>query len=1414
VASRKTPKEPTADLARLQQKVLADWGLEELPDPATAAAQAATQLVQRVFDALCIAQAPRGKTWVMHFMRAIGWRAPGKTRAITAEEIAQALLQLRDDGRVRLDENQGWQALPEAWAARWPELRRQPEAKEFWKHWIWATGGGYGQPGTGLRWASIRSDADAVALARLVLAAHPTPEEFNHLSASVMSSAGSMRALLAALTEPFDPAFLAELPSALLWGLLNALAEHQDGALLTHPGLLAWLDGIADRDAKASLPQGLRLSLAERRLHRGDLAGMRSLLKPVALQIRMVFDAAALARDGHWAGAASAFADSMKALATAEGRRKGLLPFSLQQWQVWALLAQAEPAAWAAARKLAVAESGSRNPSPHNRWGRFAHAAAVRLGDTALEPSTFEAPQRRYGNTLREEDAETVILAAWLGHPAKGWHAPTLTLLTQLLHRLGQPWKADLLGQACARLGWPVPPRPDDAPPPWTPTWFGAPTEPWQDALAAIAALDGARGPAGDVVAPLHWRLTLDRQGRPHNLEPFERAVGPRSAGKLKAVSPAALKRRTRLDVHDAAVARCLRSAPWDGRTLVLDLAGATAALVGHPDLALDDAPTQPVQLVEGQPTVSWERGRDGFRLRVEENLLDDPAPDLEHHHIVGDGEAERTRRNAVRVVRDAAGHARLLRVDPAHRRVAELAAKAWAVPLAAEAELERTLQVLARHFTLHSDAGGGREVASESRLVAQLAPRGGALQLRIGVRPFGSFGPLLLPGAGRARLVTPQGNESLVAQRDLEAERSHFAALNEALPFLGEADATGRWLIDEPELALAAVEALGSLPAIATLEWPQGQPLRVLAPPEGAMTLKVSSGRDWFALDGTLKVDEDRVLTLRELLALWRQGDGGRYLPLSNGAYLALSERLRQQLADLQALGDDSDDGLRLPAAAAAWLAQAGDAATGPGGDATWRRRLARLTEAADLEPAVPAGLQATLRPYQGDGFAWLARLAHAGFGAVLADDMGLGKTLQTLALLLQRSATGPALVVAPTSVVANWAAEAERFAPALRTLTYAETDRAATLKDLADGDLMLVSYGLLLRDAEAFGGRRWGTLVLDEAQALKNAATQRAKAVAELESDFRLALTGTPVENRLADLWSLMNLLNPGLLGNERRFAERFGNPIERQKDGAARQRLRRLVGPFLLRRTKAQVLAELPPRTESVWRVEPDADEKALLEALRREAQDRIAAANGPQRAFQVLTELTRLRRAACDPRLVVSALDRPGAKVRAFGRLMADLAEGGHRCLVFSQFTDFLDLLGQALDGAGLSHLRLDGSTPAATRANRVAAFQRGEGQSFLISLKAGGFGLNLTAADYVVIADPWWNPAAEDQATGRAHRIGQARPVTVYRLVTAGSIEERIVALHGEKRALADGLLEGQDGAAPLDAEALLALLKN
>ncbi len=702
-------------------------------------------------------------------------------------------------------------------------------------------------------------------------------------------------------------------------------------------------------------------------------------------------------------------------------------------------------------------------------------------------------------------------------------------------------------------------------------------------------------------------------------------------------------------------------------------------------------------------------------------------------------------------------------------------------------------------------------------------------------------------------RVTTVHQGLTLSTRRDLTHERELFDKLLEALDFLE--DDVHEWLLDEPDQALAVVEGLSKLGAHIITEWPKGKPVRVRSVGDGAVKLKASSKGEWLELEGDLELDGGEVLRLRQLLDLARTSRS-RFVALGEGDFLALSETLRQQLADLGALAQPHKQGQRLSGVAAlAW--EASGHAMMLDGDAAWRKRSQAWAQAQERVFELPAGLDAELRDYQLEGYRWLMRLAESGFGAVLADDMGLGKTVQTLALLLQRAAGGPALVVAPTSVCGNWLLEAARFAPGLRFELYGDvlmgdevdageddvTDEAADASAPADNarrvarrrqvraldahQVLVCSYALLQIDADILADVPWHSIVLDEAQAIKNPATRRAKAALALQGGFKLALTGTPIENRLGELWSIMGFCNPGLLGSAEQFAKNFANPIEREADphikAQSARRLRRLLSPFLKRRTKSEVLTDLPPRTEIVHEVVPGAKERALLEALRQQAEASVAqaisanaSAGGSregQNQFQVLAALTKLRRAACDPRLVAPELGLIGAKVLEFERLAVELVAGRHKALVFSQFTDFLALLRERLDLAGLSYQYLDGSTPAAERGKRIAAFQAGAGDLFLISLKAGGFGLNLTAADYVIIADPWWNPASEDQASARAHRIGQQRPVTVYRLVTQGSIEEKIVRLHRSKRDLAEGILSGEDTGAPIDAAQLMALLR-
>ena len=562
-----------------------------------------------------------------------------------------------------------------------------------------------------------------------------------------------------------------------------------------------------------------------------------------------------------------------------------------------------------------------------------------------------------------------------------------------------------------------------------------------------------------------------------------------------------------------------------------------------------------------------------------------------------------------------------------------------------------------------------------------------------------------------------------------------------------------------------------------------------------------LASRPDYFDLSFTPRGGGGGRIDAARVLRAWR--DGESLVPLRGGGFAPLPtdwlEKHGRRLADL--LAARANDG-RLPACALPDLARLCDELGEPAPPGFERLRALVEDFAGLPEPTLPSDLTAELRGYQRSGVAWLQFLRKAGLGGLLADDMGLGKTLQALCAVQGRT-----LVVAPTSVLFGWADQARRFRPGLRCSVYHGPKRALE----RDADLTLTSYAILRLDAEVLARETWDTLVLDEAQAIKNPDSQIARAAFALRADFRLTLTGTPVENRLDELWSQLHFVNPGLLGSLRDFRERYAKSIAAGEPGAAAH-LRARIAPFVLRRMKAVVAAELPLRTDAILHCELDPDERAVYDAVRAASQRQVVERlQQGGNVLEALELLLRLRQAACH-RALVPGQDAPGSsKLTVLLESLDEAAAEGHKALVFSQWTGFLDLVEPHLRAAGIAFERLDGST--LDRQGVVERFQAAEGPPvLLISLRAGGTGLNLTAADHVFLLDPWWNPAVEEQAADRAHRIGQDRPVSVYRLVARETVEERILALQERKRALAEAALSGADHASAITREDLLGLL--
>ncbi len=932
-----------------------------------------------------------------------------------------------------------------------------------------------------------------------------------------------------------------------------------------------------------------------------------------------------------------------------------------------------------------------------------------------------------------------------------------------------------------------------------------APKPSWRKALDALAEVSASISEPEDLELRVTWYVDMSDGSLARPALQERRREGGFGAGQRTSIA-ALWARSGELPPEDARVVLCSREVRG-GRELLPE---AYELLIGHPRVVDGARGARPIQVVRGSCRVVTEEDEGSIRLAVEPEGA----------------------RSGVYVEPEGDDRLVVYRVTPVVQRVIDLVRSGVRIPTTEQRELLRVLSKLSESIEVRSPLlGAERDVDADATPCVRIAPAAGAWLVQIGVRPFGAKGRFFLAGTGRSAITLNVDGERLRCTRDLALERARVRALIDECPTLSGDDPQDSedardpvsdegFFLDEASV-LALLAELRDAKTAHAVEWPESTALRLRGEVSTrSLRVRLRAVKGWYLATGGVRVDDVTEVSLGDLVRAPALANG-RFLRLPGGDYLEVEHRVRAVVAALSSIPAPKRSELAIHPGALETLRAV--TAEGSGAhvndvDEAASAWLRRIDASADVQHEVPASLRAELRAYQVEGYRWLCRLTDLGLGACLADDMGLGKTVQILALLLAREAEGPALVVAPTSVCGNWVREIERFAPSLRVIEYAGEDREAALERLRDrgaSAVLVCSYAILQQDVSALEAIDFATAVLDEAQLIKNPESLRARAAFRIRARRRVAATGTPVENHYGDLWSIFRFLGPGLLGDWPSFRRRFVQPIESGASGNAAEpgiTLRRLVQPFVLRRTKREVLAELPKLTEVQLDVELPRDDALRYALLRKRIHEKLFTAHGRRHdKLEILAELSKLRRFCCHPRLVFPDAPAESAKIRAFLELAEELRENGHRALVFSQYVDFLSLVREQLDERAIPYEYLDGSTPRAQRQARVDAFQRGHAPLFLISVKAGGFGLNLTAADYVIHLDPWWNPAVEAQATDRAHRIGQERPVTVYRLVTKATIEASIVELHAKKRELAHTLLDGRREP-DLDVRDLVALI--
>ncbi len=798
----------------------------------------------------------------------------------------------------------------------------------------------------------------------------------------------------------------------------------------------------------------------------------------------------------------------------------------------------------------------------------------------------------------------------------------------------------------------------------------------------------------------------------------------------------------------------------------------------------------QPVEIVEEKPFIAIEKAKNGFVVKT---------------NVPEKDEFVREKASPILIRRDSKTHFTVFKLTDFERKIIETLTNLGMFPKQAESKLIQFIEQISDKVEIHSDLlEGGSTLQKKvglTRLLLRVVPDKETFMVCILSQPLEGGKLRLMPGIGQETVFDEADGERFQVSRNLETEKANLIEIKGFIQDELLTSVSVNQAEMEPESLLGLLEFVSDHSERFEMEWPEGKKLNLKAKlSKDMININLVSKENWFEVEGNITFEGNNMSAL-DFLNLISQGIyKERFVKLNETDYIAITEQLAKYLRRLEGLAQQNHGKVRIPFYQVGALAEIVHNTDGSlKADKGMDTLVKKIEKAAKMKIAIPNTLQAELRDYQREGFKWMVRLSEWGAGACLADDMGLGKTVQTIAFLLYKAAKGPSLVVCPASVMLNWANELARFSPSLEVKILNESSDRDTLLDNAKAyDVVLTTYGLLVREEESLTKLQWNIVCLDEAHTIKNRGTKMSSSAMKLKAENRVILTGTPIQNYLSELWNLFQFLNPGLLGTFDSFMNKYIIPIERDGEEERRAQLKRMITPFMLRRTKAEVIEELPEKTEITRDIQLTDAEITAYETLREATEQALQSEDKVD--VNVLAQITKLRQAACSISLIEKGWKKGSTKIAAAVDLVEEIVKSKNSVLVFSQFTSFLDMAKTQIEARiGKDKLfYLDGSTPIRKREKMVADFQHGLVPVFLISLKAGGLGLNLTNANYVIHLDPWWNPAIEQQATDRAYRIGQNKNVTVYHLISRHTIEEKILRLHKTKRDLADSLLSGSN----------------